>query len=257
MKVVILAGGFGTRITEESHLKPKPMVEIGGYPILWHIMKLYSAQGFNEFIICLGYKGFIIKEYFANYFLRHSDLVFDFSSGRSEISTLQHSTEPWRVTLVDTGLHTMTGGRLRRVKQQLDGQPFMMTYGDGVSNVDLSRLIAQHRGSAGNLATLTAVQPSGRFGALAIDENSKVTAFNEKPRSGWINGGFYVFSPEIFDLLESDDSILEERPMQTLAAQGALGAYRHDGFWHPMDTMRDRNLLEDLWVRGEAPWKIW
>lgn len=255
MKAVILAGGMGTRISEESHLRPKPMIEIGGKPILWHIMKIYSAHGVNEFIICCGYKGYLIKEYFANYYLHASDVTFDVASNRMEV--LQNSAEPWKVTLVDTGERTMTGGRLRRVRGLLGDAPFCFTYGDGLSNVDIRALIAFHREQE-RLATLTAVQPPGRFGTLDIDENL-ITRFDEKPASGagWINGGFFVLSPKVIDYIEGDHSSWEREPLERLARDGQLSAYLHRDFWHPMDTLRDRVHLESLWESGGAPWKVW
>ncbi len=256
MKAVILAGGRGTRLAEETSLRPKPMVEIGGYPIIWHIMKLYSAQGFNEFVICLGYKGYVIKEYFSNYFLHTSDVTFDF---RDNSVVVHHShSEPWVVTLVDTGLDTMTGGRIRRVLPYVDREPFLLTYGDGLSNVNLQAILDHHEASRATL-TLTAVQPLGRFGAVTIDPNDRVTSFVEKPPGdqGFINGGFFVVDPSIADYLVDDRSVLEEEPMERLASDGLLAAYRHPGFWQPMDTLRDKQLLEHLWDTGRAPWKIW
>ena len=255
MKAVILAGGFGTRINEETHLKPKPLVEIGGMPILWHIMKIYSAHGINDFIICLGYKGYLIKEYFANYFLHMSDVTFDIAENKMEVH--QHSAEPWRVTLVDTGENTMTGGRLKRVRDYLDNDEFCFTYGDGVGNVDITRLISFHK-ERGTLATLTAVQPPGRFGALNMEQH-KITGFEEKPQGdgGWINGGYFVLSPKVIDFIEGDDTVWERGPMQRLAMEGNLSAFVHKGFWQPMDTLRDKTRLEELWSTGEAPWKVW
>jgi len=255
MKAVLLAGGLGTRLSEETVLRPKPMIEIGGKPILWHIMKIYAAHGVNDFIVCLGYKGYMIKEYFANYFLHSSDVTFDLASNRMEIH--QNSAEPWRVTLLDTGESTQTGGRLRRVARHLDGQDFCMTYGDGVADIDISALIAQHRQS-GRLATVTAVQPPGRFGSLELTGN-QVEGFREKPPGdgGWINGGFFVLSPKVIDLLADDNTIWEKEPMERLSSQQQLGAYKHAGFWRPMDTLRDKNLLEELWASGAAPWKSW
>ncbi len=259
MKVVILAGGFGTRISEESHLKPKPMVTIGGRPILWHIMKTYTRYGFNDFVICLGYKGEVIKEYFANYFLYASEVTFDFCcSNRQTIHS--NCAEPWRVTLVDTGLHTMTGGRIRRVRQHLGNQPFMLTYGDGVSNVPLDRLLDFHR-AQGSMITLTAVQPSGRFGLLDFfpDAPQRIRCFREKIKGdgGWINGGFFVVEPEFLDYLEADNTVLEKEPLERAASEGKLTAFRHDGFWQPMDTVRERDYLESLWEKGNAPWRVW
>jgi glucose-1-phosphate cytidylyltransferase len=255
MKVVILAGGMGTRISEESHLRPKPMVEIGGKPILWHIMKIYSSHGLNDFVICCGYRGYLIKEYFANYFLHMSDVTFDMVNNRMEV--LQNSAEPWRVTLVDTGEQTMTGGRLRRVRHLLGDEPFCFTYGDGVSNVDVRALVDFHR-AQNRLATLTAVQPPGRFGALDISEN-RITRFEEKPLgdTSWINGGFFVLSPKAVDYIEGDSSVWEREPMERLAREGQLSAFLHRGFWHPMDTLRDRVHLEEMWNSGNPPWKVW
>jgi glucose-1-phosphate cytidylyltransferase len=256
MKAVILAGGLGTRISEESHLKPKPMIEIGGKPILWHIMKIYAAHGINDFVVCCGYKGYVIKEYFANYFLHLSDVTFDMSTNRMEVH--QNSAEPWRVTLVDTGEETMTGGRLKRVRAYLDAQEdFCFTYGDGVSDVDITALIRHHR-EQGVLATLTAVQPPGRFGALHL-ENDRVGSFREKPEGdgGWINGGFFVLSPKVLGLIDGDRTVWEREPMEHLAKDGQLSAFLHSGFWQPMDTLRDKNHLEELWASGKAPWKNW
>lgn len=255
MKAVILAGGLGTRISEETHLKPKPMVEIGGKPILWHILKIYSAHGINEFVICCGYKGYLIKEYFANYFLHTSDVTLDMRDNSMEVHA--RNSEPWRVTLVDTGENTLTGGRLARVRNYLNNETFCFTYGDGLADVNISELIAFHR-AEGRQATLTAVQPPGRFGSLAF-ERGRVLAFEEKPRGdgNWINGGFFVLEPSVLDLLEGDQCIWEQKPLQTLAERGQLSAFHHSGFWQPMDTLRDRSLLEDLWENGSAPWKLW
>ena len=256
MKAVILAGGLGTRISEETHLKPKPMIEIGGKPILWHIMKIYSAHGVNEFVICCGYKGYVIKEYFANYFLHMSDVTFDMSNNRMEVH--QKNAEPWKVTLVDTGDNTLTGGRLRQVRKYVeDEEAFCFTYGDGVSDIDITTKIAFHK-AKGKLATVTAVQPPGRYGALEITGH-EVKGFCEKPRGdgGLINGGFFVLSPKVIDLIEGDQTIWEEEPLQKLAALGEMTAYVHNGFWQPMDTLREKNLLESLWLKGKAPWKIW
>jgi glucose-1-phosphate cytidylyltransferase len=256
LKAVILAGGLGTRISEETHLKPKPMIEIGGKPILWHIMKLYSAHAINEFVICCGYKGYLIKEYFANYFLHMSDVTFDITKNRMEVH--QRYAEPWLVTLVDTGESTHTGGRLKRVGAYLtDEELFCFTYGDGVANVDISALIEFHR-LHGKWATVTAVQPPGRYGALDMVGPS-VRGFREKPRGdgGLINGGFFVLSPKTLGTIADDDTPWEEEPLQMLANQGQLMAYEHRGFWQPMDTLRDKNLLEDLWQSGKAPWKVW
>ncbi|QKE63048.1 glucose-1-phosphate cytidylyltransferase [Aquipseudomonas campi] len=256
MKAVILAGGLGTRISEESHLKPKPMIEIGGKPILWHIMKQYSAHGIQDFVICLGYKGYAIKDFFANYFLHTSDVTFDMRSNQMEVH--QNYSEPWRVTLVDTGEETMTGGRLRRVGRFLEeDEAFCFTYGDGVSDLNISALVAFHK-EHGKFATVTAVQPPGRYGALAR-EGDQVTGFVEKPRGdgGWINGGFFVLSPKVLPYIDKDTSTWEAEPLDRLASEGQLMAYQHEGFWHPMDTLRDKNYLEQLWQSGEAPWKQW
>lgn len=254
MKAVILAGGFGTRISEETYLKPKPMVEIGGFPILWHLMKIYSAHNINEFVICLGYRGYIIKEYFANYFMHTSDVTIDIQNNRTEIHRVK--AEPWKVTLVDTGEKTMTGGRVKRIKKYIDGT-FCLTYGDGLTNADILSCINFHKKNNFK-ATLTAVQPPGRFGHLGMEKN-KVVKFREKIRSdsGWINGGFFVFEPDIFDYIEGDTTVLEEKPLESLTKEGKLGSFKHSGFWQPMDTLRDKNLLEDLWVSGNPPWKIW
>ncbi len=256
MKAVILAGGLGTRISEETHLKPKPMIEIGGKPILWHILKMYSAHGINDFIICCGYKGYVIKEYFANYFLHMSDVTFDMENNQMRVH--QRKAEPWRVTLVDTGEETLTGGRLKRVGSYLEGEEaFCFTYGDGVANVDISGLIAFHR-AHGKLATVTAVQPPGRYGALAM-EGAAVRGFIEKPRGdgGWINGGFFVLAPECLQHIEGDESSWEGEPLAELARANELMAFEHAGFWQPMDTLRDKTHLEQLWASGSAPWKMW
>ena len=255
MKVVILAGGLGTRISEETHLKPKPMIEIGGMPLLWHIMKIYSAFDINEFIICCGYKGYVIKEYFANYSLHMSDITFDLQ--KNEIKIHQKFVEPWKITLVDTGINTQTGGRLKRVKNYLEDETFCFTYGDGLSNTNISECVDFHKNRK-NVGTVTAVQPPGRFGALQI-ENNTVKNFQEKPQgdSSWINGGFFVFEPSIFDYIENDDTILERKPLETLAEEGKLGSYKHSGFWQGLDTLRDKNQLEDLWKTNSAPWKLW
>ncbi len=255
MKAVILAGGLGTRISEETHLKPKPMIEIGGKPVLWHVMKIYSSHGIHDFVICCGYKGYLIKEYFANYFLHMSDVTFDMKENRMQVH--QASAEPWHVTLVDTGESTMTGGRLKRVGAYLGDEDFCFTYGDGLSDVDIGRLIAFHR-EQGTQATVTAVQPPGRFGSLDIDRN-RITGFKEKPQGdgGWINGGFFVLSPRVLALIEGDATVWEREPLERLAREGQLAAFRHDGFWQPMDTLRDKNRLEELWERGNAPWKSW
>jgi glucose-1-phosphate cytidylyltransferase len=255
LKAVILAGGLGTRIAEETSLRPKPMVEIGGKPVLWHVMKIYSSHGINDFIICLGYKGYVIKEYFANYFLHTSDVTFDLAHNRMDV--LQRHAEPWRVTLVDTGEATQTGGRLKRVREYIGDEDFCLTYGDGVADVDLGALLAFHRAQK-TLATLTAAQPPGRFGALDLDGH-RITAFREKPQGdgAWINGGFFVLSPKVLDLIEGDNTSWEREPLERLAAQGELSAYPHKGFWQCMDTLRDKNLLESLWESGRAPWKTW
>lgn len=256
MKAIILAGGLGTRISEETHLKPKPMIEIGHKPILWHIMKIYSTHGINEFVICCGYKGYVIKEYFANYFLHMSDVTFDMDANTMEVH--HKKAEPWKVTLVDTGDGTMTGGRLKRVAEYVkNDEMFCFTYGDGVSNVDISALIEFHK-AQGTLATLTATLPPGRFGALDINGN-KIERFEEKPKGdgAFINGGFFVLSPKVIDLIDNDETTWEKEPLETLANQGELSAYQHTGFWQPMDTLRDKNYLETLWKSGEAPWKIW
>ncbi len=256
MKVIILAGGLGSRLAEETAIKPKPMVEIGGKPILWHIMKIYSSFGFNEFIVCLGYRGYIIKEYFANYFLHQADITFDLSNNKMKIHN--NYSEPWKVTLVDTGLNTMTGGRLLRVKDYIGKETFMMTYGDGVANIDLNKLVSFHKEKK-QIATLTAVQPSGRFGALKIDEGNNITQFQEKPQGdgAWINGGFFVLEPEIFDYLENDATIFERKPLESLAAIRELNAYFHKGFWMPMDKLSDKQYLEKMWNKGKALWKVW
>jgi len=255
MKVVILAGGFGTRLSEETEIKPKPMVEIGGKPILWHIMKIYSSFGFNDFIICLGYKGYVIKEYFANYFLHMSDVTIDLKNNKIEIHNVK--SEPWRVTLVDTGLNTMTGGRIKRIQQYVADETFMLTYGDGLGNININELLEFHR-KHGKYATITAVQPTGRFGALKLKGN-QVLAFKEKPKGdgGWINGGFFVLEPEIFNYIEGDETVWEKEPLENLAKDGQLMAYKHKGFWKPMDTLRDKRELESLWQSGNPPWKIW
>jgi glucose-1-phosphate cytidylyltransferase len=255
MKLVILAGGLGTRISEESHLRPKPMIEIGGMPILLHIMKLYSSHGINDFIICLGYKGYVIKEYFSNYFLHKSDVTFCMRENKMEIH--QKYAEPWNVTLVDTGENTMTGGRIRRVGKYIANDTFCLTYGDGVSDINISRLINFHR-SSDRQATVTAIQPPGRFGALHIEDGT-VQHFQEKPAGdgAWINGGFFVLEPSVLEYIDADDTVWEQQPLQHLAAKGQLSAFQHDGFWQAMDTLRDKNHLEELWSSGKAPWKTW
>lgn len=254
MKAVILAGGLGTRISEESASRPKPMIEIGGRPILWHIMKMYSAHGINDFVICCGYKGYVIKEYFANYFLHMSDVTIDMTNNSIEVH--HKKAEPWKVTLVDTGETTQTGGRLRRIADYIDGD-FCMTYGDGVGSVDIASLIKFHQGH-GKLATMTAVQPPGRFGALEIN-GTQINSFLEKPQGdgGWINGGFFVLSPKVLDLIGGDEILWEKQPLESLAKQGQLHSFFHSGFWQPMDTLRDKNHLEELWASGKAPWKFW
>jgi glucose-1-phosphate cytidylyltransferase len=255
MKAVILAGGYGTRIAEETHLKPKPMVEIGGKPVLWHIMKIYSAYGINDFVICCGYKGYMIKEYFANYALHVSDVTFDMRANRMDVH--QSSAEPWSVTLIDTGDDTGTGGRLRRVRQYVGSEDFCFTYGDGVSDVDIAKLVAFHK-SKKTIATVTATQPPGRFGVLTMSD-AKITAFEEKPQGdgGWVNGGYFVLSPKAIDYIDSDDTVWEREPMERLAGEGNLSAFVHRGFWQPMDTLRDKDLLNELWESGKAPWKVW
>lgn len=256
MKAVILAGGYGTRMAEETDIRPKPMVEIGGMPMLWHIMKTYSHHGIMDFVICLGYRGYVIKEYFANYVLHSSDVTLDLAN--NEITFHSNQAEPWRVTLVDTGRDTMTGGRLKRIARFIEpGESFCMTYGDGLADIDIAASIAFHR-SQGRAATLTAVYPSGRFGATILD-GARVSEFHEKPSGdgGYINGGFFVLEPEVLDRIDGDDTVWERAPLEGLARDGALSAYRHDGFWQPMDTLRDKRLLEELWSTGQAPWKVW
>ncbi len=255
MKAVILAGGYGTRISEETHLKPKPMLEIGGKPVLWHIMKTYSAYGINDFIICCGYKGYMIKEYFANYALHSSDVTFDMRSSAMHVH--QNSAEPWTVTVVDTGDDTATGGRLKRVARYIGDDDFCFTYGDGVSNVDINALIAFHK-SQKTLATITATQPPGRFGVLTMDRQ-KIAGFNEKPQNGgsWINGGYFVLSPRVLEYIDGDQTPWEGEPMEHLSRENNLAAYIHDGFWQPLDTLRDKTLLNELWMSGKAPWKVW
>lgn len=259
MKAVILAGGYGTRISEESAIRPKPMVEIGSKPILWHIMKIYECHGINEFVICCGYKAYMIKEYFANYFLHTADVTFDMRNNSMQVH--QAETEPWRVTLIDTGEKTMTGGRLKRVKEYIGNETFCMTYGDGVANIDVTRLIAYHR-EQGTMATLTAVQPPGRFGAFTLNEDqSRIVSFMEKPHGdgsgAYINGGFFVLEPGVLDYITDDSTVWEREPLEQLSHQRQLAAFRHNGFWQPMDTLRDRNYLEELWRDGHAPWKTW
>ncbi|AFY59971.1 glucose-1-phosphate cytidylyltransferase [Synechococcus sp. PCC 6312] len=256
MKAVILAGGLGTRISEETHLKPKPMVEIGGRPILWHILKIYSNFGINDFIICCGYKGYVIKEYFANYFLHMSDVTFHMDLNYMEVH--RKKAEKWKVTLVDTGDSSMTGGRLKRVQSYVGHETFCFTYGDGLANIDIRELVNFHH-QHGRWATLTAVQPPGRYGALQLGEQDGITGFKEKPQGdgGWINGGFFVLEPQVFDLIEGDATVWEQQPLNTLAEKGQLAAYKHQGFWQPMDTLRDKNHLEELWQAWKAPWKVW
>lgn len=257
MKAVILAGGYGTRISEESSIRPKPMVEIGGMPILWHIMKIYSSYGINDFIICCGYKSHMIKEYFANYYLHCSNVTFDLRN--NEMQVHNNGAEPWRVTLVDTGDRTMTGGRLKRVRDFIGDETFCLTYGDGVANVNISDLIDFHK-DQGALATLTAAQPQGRFGAFKLGENENIiSSFKEKPDGdgAWVNSGFFVLEPAVMEYIDDDSISWENQPMERLAHEGKLAAFRHDGFWQPMDTLRDRKVLEDLWQSGRAPWKIW
>ena len=255
MKAVILAGGLGTRLSEETDTKPKPMIEIGGKPILWHIMKIYSAYGVNDFVVCLGYKGYLIKEYFANYFLHMSDVTIDMQHNSVEVH--QKNAEPWKVTLVDTGENSMTGGRLKRVKQYLGNEDFCFTYGDGLCDVNINELINFHK-QQGHLATVTAVKPAGRFGALEHSGNL-VTAFKEKPRGdgSWINGGFFVLSPKVIDYIKNDDTIWEQEPMHQLATDGQMDAFFHEGFWQPMDTLREKKALQSLWDENRAPWKVW
>ncbi len=257
MKVVILAGGLGTRISEESHLVPKPMIEIGEKPILWHIMKYYLSFGYNEFIICCGCKQYVIKEFFADYYLHMSDVTFDFKAENKMIVHI-NNTEPWKVTLIDTGLNTMTGGRIKRVKDYIGNESFMLTYGDGVADVNIKELIDFHK-SHGKIATITAIQPGGRFGMLNIDDNEGINSFKEKPKEdgGWINGGFMVLNPEIIDYIDGDSTPFEKKPLETVASEGQLKAFLHYGFWQCMDTMRDKELLEKLWASNKAPWKVW
>lgn len=257
MKVVILAGGHGTRISEESAIRPKPMVEIGGFPILWHVMKLYAAHGLEDFVIAAGYKAWMIKDYFANYVLHRSDVTFDLGAGRTV--THQSDAEPWRVTVIDTGEGTMTGGRLKRLADHLGGETFCLAYGDCVADVDVGRLVSLHR-SEGVLATLTAVQPPGRFGIVMLADNqTRITSFHEKPAGdgGWVNGGFFVLEPGVLDYVEGDETVWERDPLEALARAGELAAYRHDGYWQPMDTLRDKIVLEELWASGAPPWRVW
>lgn len=257
MKVVILAGGFGTRISEESHLIPKPMIEIGEKPIIWHIMKYYSSFGHNDFIICVGYKQYVIKEFFSDYYLHMSDVTFDFSTENKMIVHNNH-TEPWKVTLVNTGLNTMTGGRIKRVKDYIGDETFMLTYGDGISNVNINRLIKFHE-SHGKLATITAIQPGGRFGMLDISDSNQIESFKEKSKEdgGWINGGFMVLNPEVINYIKDDSTIFEKEPLEYVSNEGELKAFKHEGFWQCMDTLRDKEILEKLWSTGQALWKVW
>ncbi len=256
MKVVILAGGFGTRITEESQHIPKPMIEIGGKPILWHIIKEYSHFGFNEFIVCCGYKQHVIKEYFSDYYLDNSDITFDM--GKNEMTVHKTFSEPWKITLVDTGLNTMTGGRIKRIKEYIGDEPFMLTYGDGVCDIDIKKLVEYHN-KKGKIATITAIQPGGKFGALAIDDKNNISSFIEKAREdgGWINGGYMVLNPEIFDYIKDDTTVFEKEPLETLAKNGELVAYKYDGFWQCMDTLKDKMYLDNLLAQNNAPWKRW
>jgi glucose-1-phosphate cytidylyltransferase len=256
MKVVLLAGGFGTRLSEETDIRPKPMAEIGGKPILWHIMKGYAQFGFDEFVILLGYKGYYIKEYFANYFLHQSDITIDLKNNQLEVHN--NTSEPWKVTLLETGLHTMTGGRIKRAKDFIGNEPFLLTYGDGVSNVDINALLSFHK-KHGKAVTMTAVQPEGRFGALQTDANDRVLSFMEKPKGdgSWINGGFFVCEPKVLDYIQDDTTVFEQKPLEQLAAEGELYTYRHTGFWKCMDTLRDKVRLNELWDSGEAQWKSW
>ena len=256
MKVVILAGGLGTRLSEETVLKPKPMVEIGGMPILWHIMKSYSAHGFNDFVICLGYKGYVVKEYFVNYFLHKSDVTIDLKTNAVEVHDSQ--AEPWKITLVDTGDESMTGGRIKRIQPHVNNETFMLTYGDGVGNIDIKSLYDFHKAN-GKACTVTSVQPSGRFGLLSINDDNSVQSFYEKPKGdgAWINGGYFVCEPSVFNYIAGDTTVWEKEPMESIAADGQMKAFKHDGFWRPMDTLKDKMDLHEMWVAGKAPWKIW
>jgi glucose-1-phosphate cytidylyltransferase len=253
---MILAGGFGTRLSEETDIRPKPMADIGGKPILWHIMKIYSAYGFNDFVILLGYKGYYIKEYFANYFLHQSDVTIDIGNNKMEVHNSQ--SEPWKVTLLETGLHTMTGGRILRAKPYIGNDPFLLTYGDGVANVDINKLVAFHK-NHGKAITMTSVLPEGRFGALQTESDNRVSSFMEKPRGdgSWINGGFFVCEPSVFDYITDDTTVFEQKPLEKLASDGELYTYRHEGFWKCMDTLRDKTKLNELWNAGDAQWKVW
>lgn len=256
MKVLILAGGYGTRISEESDIRPKPMIEIGGKPILWHIMKYYSSYGFNEFVILLGYKSYVIKEYFANYYLHNSDVIIDTAKQKMEI--LNNSSENWKITLIDTGLDTMTGGRVKRAKEHIGNEPFFLTYGDGVSDVNITELLKFHKSHKKKM-TMTSIQPEGRFGALKIENDNRISSFLEKPKGdgAWINGGFFVCEPSVLDYIKNDETILEKEPLQDLALEGELFSFRHDGFWKCMDTLRDKNQLNDMWMDGVAKWRRW
>jgi glucose-1-phosphate cytidylyltransferase len=256
MKVLILAGGFGTRLSEETDVKPKPMVEIGGKPILWHIMKIYSSHGFNEFVILLGYKGYVIKEYFSNYFLHQSNVTIDLVNNKMDVH--QHECEPWKVTLLETGLNTMTGGRIKRATDHIGNEPFLLTYGDGVSNVDITKLVQFHQ-THGKQITMTAVQPAGRYGALDIEGNGVVSSFIEKPKGdgSWINGGFFVCEPEILDVISDDSTVFEQEPLNRIARIGELVAYKHDGFWQCLDSLRDKTTLAEMWDKGITPWNVW
>ena len=257
MKVLLLAGGLGTRLSEETNLKPKPMVEIGGKPILWHIMKIYSQHGFNDFVVLLGHKGYYIKEYFANYFLHQSDVTIDIKNNKVEV--LNNSSEPWKITLIDTGTNTMTGGRIKRVQDFVGNEPFMLTYGDGVSDIDIGKLVKFHK-SHGKLMTMTSAQPDGRFGALDIASDNKVQEFQEKPKGdgSWINAGFFVCEPGVFNYItQGDSTVFEQKPLKNLAKNGEIYTYKHDGFWMPMDTLRDKNVLSEKWDNDDAPWKTW
>ena len=256
MKVLILAGGFGSRLSEETDLKPKPMIEIGGYPILWHIMKTYSAHGFNEFVILLGYKGYLIKEYFSNYYLHHSDITIDLNNNALQVH--ESKTEPWKVTLIDTGANSMTGGRVKRVQDLIGDEPFLLTYGDGVSDINITDLVKFHE-SKEAMITMTAIQPPGRYGALEIEKDGSIKKFMEKPKGdgSWMNGGFFVCQPQVFDYIENDETVFEQEPLMNLAKDKKLYAYHHEGFWACMDTLRDKKMLCDLWDSDSAPWKIW
>ena len=256
MKVVILAGGLGTRLSEETILKPKPMVEIGEMPIIWHIMKIYSSHGFNDFIICLGYKGYMIKEYFTNYFLHKSDVTINLAD--NSVKVHDSKAEPWNITLVDTGVNTMTGGRIKRIQKHTNNEPFLLTYGDGVGDIDITKLVGYHK-KHGKACTVTSVQPSGRFGALNMNDDGNVASFTEKPKGdgAWINAGFFVCNPDVFTYIDSDDTFWEKEPMENIAADNQMKAFKHEGYWKPMDTLRDKAELEQEWLSGKAPWKNW